>query len=126
MLEFIMSAFWGYSIGLLGIQVIASLLYFFIYLYGFVLGRVERGNTGRGMVVEFGRVMLLVVLLFGIVWLMSKANDQGYHLGEGVFWSFVAIAVLIALIQFPRKITKIFRFATVPGAFEQDYLRSRQ
>lgn len=120
------SPFWGYFSSRLLLQSWLAFVNFWIYLIGFIRGKVKRKNN----IIGIGSCIFDSILYNGLLWvghfLLGSVLHFGYSFLENIiYWLFVAIGILSHLAEFISKIKNAWHFANNPGELEFSALRKK-
>jgi len=103
-----------------------ALINFAINVVGIFKGQVERKVNFIGMGVALVQMALFSALLRGGQYLLAEVLGFGYTTSENVvYWIFAVASILYMAPQFPAKIQKSWRNATMAGSLEADILKRK-
>lgn len=122
----IVAPIWGILSTRLFLQSWLALINTGIHVFGLVTGKVDRRLNFMGFGFSLALCLLWSGLLYLGQYLFSVVWGFGHTTPENVVYWALAIASLVFFVrEFPSKIRKAWRAATVLGAIEQDILERR-
>jgi hypothetical protein len=122
----IVSPFWGVISTQLFLQSWLAFIGAIMSIIGIIMGKVERQKTFMGLGVSVVQMLLFSGLLYGGQYLLADVWGFGFTKTENiVYWVFAGLSLLYMVPQFPAKIKKGWRNATIPGSLEEDIMKRK-